>query len=356
MAIFKEPACRALFLTAVLLHLAACAQASNFADKLVENLVSETPDDSTADEAKAGDATADEAKAGGSTVDEAKAGDTDASDTTSDTDASDTATEQTSSLTPATASIPAGPFIMGSTPDEREYAYQIDEAAYGHSRTRTGKWYDSEPDRKTVSTDAYEITITPVTNAQYAEFINATQHPAPDVSKGTWETYGLVHPYFRTRRHAWQRREPPTKRENHPVVMVSYEDANAYAKWLSETTNENWRLPTEAEWEKAVRGTDGRYFPWGNDFESANLNSHDAGPFDTTEVGTSSSTGPYGLKDGAGQVFEWIANPNTQATRSWVKGGSWDDSGCGVCRPAARHSRPKNLKHILVGFRLVKAQ
>ena len=63
---------------------------------------------------------------------------------------------------------------------------------------------------------------------------------------------------------------------------------------------------------------------------------------------------PYGLLDAAGQVFEWTATPASGgAKRFVVKGGSWDDSGCGICRPAARHSRPGALKHILIGFRLV---
>lgn len=253
---------------------------------------------------------------------------------------------------PEVAAIPAGQFIVGSDAAEREYAYQIDEVAYGHSRTRTGGWYDSERARSTDSTDAYDITITPITNAQYAEFIKATNHPAPDVDQSTWEGYGLIHPFSRTRKYVWQNNSPPAGREQHPVVMVSYDDVNAYAQWLSDTTNESWRLPTLTEWEKAVRGTEGNYFPWGNDFDRDKLNSHDAGPFDTTAVGTQSSTGPFGLVDGAGQVFEWIDTPEAQ--RAWVKGGSWDDSGCGVCRPAARHSRPKNIKHILIGFRLVK--
>ena len=255
---------------------------------------------------------------------------------------------------PDTVAIPAGAYIAGSDQQEREYAYQLDEAAYGHSRTRTGGWYDRERTRATATTEAYEITVSPVTNIQYRAFIDATNHPVPDVDEATWRGYGLVHPYDRTRRHAWQNNQLPANREQHPVVMVSYNDAQAYAAWLSETRNEVWRLPTEDEWEKAVRGTDGSYFPWGNDFNSANLNSHDAGPFDTVAVGTASSTGPFGLVDGAGQVFEWITTDGAQ--RAWVKGGSWDDQGCGVCRPAARHSRPKSIKHILVGFRLVKTQ
>jgi formylglycine-generating enzyme required for sulfatase activity len=84
------------------------------------------------------------------------------------------------------------------------------------------------------------------------------------------------------------------------------------------------------------------------------LNSHDAGPFDTLPVGTfSTGASPFGILDAAGQVFEWTATP-AGSERFIVKGGSWDDKGCGVFRPAARHSRPVKLKHVLIGFRLVR--
>lgn len=256
---------------------------------------------------------------------------------------------------PETVKIPAGVFVLGSTHQEREYAYQLDEAAYGHSRTRSTKWYDQERLRKQATTGDFEITVTPITNEQYSRFIAAGNHPAPNVDKETWQTYALIHPFERTRKHAWKNNQPPTGREQHPVVLISYNDATAYADWLSESRNEQWRLPTEDEWEKAVRGTEGHFFPWGNKFDSDKLNSHDSGPFDTVAVGTRSTAGPFGLLDGAGQVFEWILTPDdTQTKRAWVKGGSWDDKGCGVCRPAARHSRPRFLKHILVGFRLVR--
>jgi formylglycine-generating enzyme required for sulfatase activity len=62
---------------------------------------------------------------------------------------------------------------------------------------------------------------------------------------------------------------------------------------------------------------------------------------------------PFGLLDAAGQVFEWTGTAKGK-TRYLVKGGSWDDKGCGICRPAARHSRPAAIKHILIGFRLVR--
>ncbi|MBI3451902.1 MAG: SUMF1/EgtB/PvdO family nonheme iron enzyme, partial [Rhodospirillales bacterium] len=97
-----------------------------------------------------------------------------------------------------------------------------------------------------------------------------------------------------------------------------------------------------------------RRFPWGDAFDPARLNSHDRGPFDTTPVGRySDGASPYGMLDAAGQVFEWTATPDGDA-RYIVKGGSWDDRGCGICRPAARHSRPAGIKHILIGFRVVR--
>lgn len=185
-------------------------------------------------------------------------------------------------------------------------------------------------------------------------FIAATGHRQPAVDQATWAAYGLIHPYERTRRFAWTKGRPPAGREDHPVVLVSQSDAQAYAAWLSRRSGRVWRLPTELEWEKAARGVDGRPFPWGNDFDPARLNSHDAGPFDTTPVGRySAGASPYGMLDAAGQVFEWTATA-ADPGRAIVKGGSWDDQGCGVCRPAARHGRPVGIKHILIGLRLVR--
>lgn len=255
---------------------------------------------------------------------------------------------------PATVTVPAGPYVARSDAAERERAYRLDEAAYHHSRTREGGWYDDEGPRREETLPAFAITRTPVTNEQYAAFITATGHAAPDVDAKTWEGYGLIHPFARTRRHAWVGGRPPAGRADHPVVLVSLADAEAYAAWLGRRTGKTWRLPTEAEWVKAARGTDGRMFPWGDDWNPDLLNSADKGPFDTVPVGRfPAGASPFGLLDAAGQVYEWTATPAGPG-RHIVKGGSWDDSGCGVCRPAARHGRPDDLKHILIGFRLVR--
>ena len=253
---------------------------------------------------------------------------------------------------PELLSIPAGPFIFGSDRAERELAYQLDEAAYGHSRTRSAAWYENEDAAEVIVTPAYDITRTPITNRHYAGFVAETNYPVPDVGRSTWQSYGLIHPYERTRPFAWAGGRPPPGRDDHPVVLVSHDDAEAYAEWLSARTGRRWRLPSETEWEKAARGVDGRVFPWGSAWDPARLNSHDRGPFDTLPVGRfPTGASPFGLLDAAGQVYEWTATP-AGAGRFFVKGGSWDDKGCGVCRPAARHARPEDLKHILIGFRL----
>ena len=260
---------------------------------------------------------------------------------------------------PEVVEVPAGPFIAGSDRAEREAAYRLDEAAYGHSVTRSQGWYEGEGPRREASLPAFSIMRTPVTNRLYAAFVAASGHPAPDVDAETWAGYGLVHPFERSRRHAWRGGRPPPGREEHPVVLVSHGDAEAFAAWLSAETGRRWRLPTALEWEKAARGPNGLRFPWGDAWDPQRLNSHDGagderGPFDTLPVGRfPAGSSPYGLLDAAGQVFEWTTTPAGRDGRFLVKGGSWDDRGCGVCRPAAGHGRPAGLKHILIGFRLI---
>lgn len=251
-------------------------------------------------------------------------------------------------------SVPAGPFLSGSDRDEREQAYRLDEEAYGHSVTRKNKWYENELPRAERRIGAFDIMINLVTNSDYARFVSETGHPPPTVDQATWKAYRLIHPYERSLKFQWHGGKMPEGRADHPVTMVTIADAQAYAAWLSEKTGQKWRLANELEWEKAMRGTDGRVFPWGNDWDEKLANTHDAGPFDTVPVGSfPTGASPYGVMDAVGQVFEWVSD-SPRNGRHYVKGGSWDDSGCGVCRPAERHQRPSNIKHILIGFRLVR--
>ena len=245
--------------------------------------------------------------------------------------------------------VPAGEFWMGSTPEEREYGYHLDESLHGSTVARRQKWFEVET-RRRLDVPAYRIDRNLVTNADYARFVAATGHHAPFVDEETWGGYRLVHGYARVLKFLWADRRPPTGREQHPVVLVSHVDAAAYCAWRGA------RLPGEAEWEKAARGEDGRYFPWGNAFDAGLLNSEDRGPFDTVSVGKyAEGQSPYGVLDMAGQVFEWTATLfRNEPPRYVVKGGSWDDFP-GVTRSAARHGRPPQLKHILVGFRCVES-
>jgi len=251
--------------------------------------------------------------------------------------------------------ITEGPFLMGSTPEQIESGYRISANGYGHDRVRQFGWFDHEAPQHTVNLGTYRIQKTPVTQREYARFIHATHYPAPFVDAATWNGYGLVHPYQRAQRYNWKHNEAPKNRSDHPVVLVSSRDAEAYAQWLSKKLHRALRLPSAAEWEKAMRGTDGRLFPWGNHYDPTRLNSADHGPFSTMPVGGfTNGASPYGVLDGAGQVYEWTITQQGK-NRRIVKGGSWDDYG-GICRPAAFHSRPATLKHIIIGFRLVEVQ
>ncbi len=241
------------------------------------------------------------------------------------------------------ALIPQGAFWMGSGPDEREYGYKLDEARKSFA-SRRYKWFESEKRRK-VNLKSYSIDINLVTNKDYFKFVKATGRKAPFVDRKTWDGYHLAHSYKEVKRFLWKDGAFPAKRGAHPVVLVDHADAKAYCAWRE------LRLPSEEEWEKAARGAKGRYFPWGNEFDPKLLNSYDAGPYDTTPVGSyEKGKSVYGLYDMAGQVFEWTSTPAKPSGKYIVKGGSWDDYP-GVTRGAARHGRPETIKHILIGFR-----
>ena len=249
--------------------------------------------------------------------------------------------------------IPAGTFIAGSTQAEVNQAYRISAAGYGHDRVHKAGWFDHEIPRQRIFLPAFRIQQKPVSQAEYARFINSTMHPPPFVDAATWQSYQLAHPYTHAQRYNWHRNKPPAGKSRHPVVLVSLADAESYAAWLSRQTGKHLHLPSAAQWEKAMRGSRGMLYPWGNQYDATRLNNADLGPMSTMPTGSfPAGASPYGVLDGAGQVFEWTATPQGRQ-RHIVKGGSWDDHG-GVCRPAAWHSRPNRLKHILIGFRLVE--
>ena len=239
--------------------------------------------------------------------------------------------------------IPAGTFWMGSSRDEREYAYRLDRGI-----TRNYGWYEKEQ-RKLITTADFCIDRFPTTNAQYRTFIERTRRPAPFISESAYRAQGfLVHPYDKVKAFIWLDGSFPQGKGDHPVVLVSHRDAEEYCAWIGPIAKRNSRLPTESEWEKAARGTSGRYFPWGNEWKPKNLNSGERYKT-TTSVGLfPDGQSPYGVYDMVGNVFEWTGS---QWDKNFVvKGCSWDDLP-GTCRAAMRHGRPPQSKHILIGFR-----
>ena len=146
------------------------------------------------------------------------------------------------------------------------------------------KYHDSSAPAHKVNVGAFYMDKYEVTNENYKKFVEATNHQIPL----HWEDAGG---------------DIPSGKEKHPVVFVNWEDASAYCKWASK------RLPTEVEWEKAARGTDGRLFPWGDNFSRKNLNFDKSRKNDTTKVGSyPKGVSSYGCFDMAGNVWEWTAD------------------------------------------------
>ena len=193
---------------------------------------------------------------------------------------------------------------------------------------------DEKPQRQ-VYLDAFEIAKYPLTNLQYKAFLEANpDHEAPG---------------------HWNDRTFPVGKANHPVVNISWFDAQAYVTWLSRETGKPYRLPTEAEWEKAARGTDGRIYPWEGEFDPSKCNT-DNTVEDTTPVGIyPAGAGPYGAMDMAGNVWEWCAdwfaedyykqadnrNPTGPEKGEYrvLRGGSWVNHR-GSARGAGRDGAP----------------
>ena len=176
-----------------------------------------------------------------------------------------------------------------------------------------------------VHVDALYVDRYPVTNEEYKRFVDATGYSVPCYDVAWAEPYA----------YNWdaEKRIPPEGRERHPVVLVSWEDARAYAAWAGK------RLPTEAEWEWAARGADGRRWPWGNGFIEGRCNTKESGTSGTTPVDQYSPDGdsPWGAGDMVGNVWEWTkslfrpypydANDGreSQEAAGWrvLRGGSW---------------------------------
>lgn len=202
--------------------------------------------------------------------------------------------------------IPPGPFLYGEHKEKRELP---------------GYW----------------ISKTPVTNAVYKRFLDASpQHRVPKAWHDSQKSY------------AWdeKKRTFPADKADHPVVLVSWDDAVAFAEWAG------MALPTEEQWEKAARGTDGRDYPWGAWREGC-ANTEEAGVLGTTAVGRYSPQGdsPYGCVDMSGNVWEWTATKHEKGGRV-LRGGSWAYN-LGNALVSVRLGLDVVSSYYDVGFRLV---
>lgn len=264
--------------------------------------------------------------------------------------------------------VPTGKFIIGSDKAERDYAYRIsaeadrtnpEEIAQLESQLRSQHWFDLEPQRQTKNLPDFCISRNLVTNTEYQAFVREIKYRLPGISELEYQQQGfLVHPYSEVKSYLWKNGTYPENEGEHPVVLVSYEDALAYAQWKGKKDQRIYRLPTAEEWEKAARGTDGRYFPWGNQWYAEATNWAGSGRNRTSEVSAYPlSRSIYGVEDMAGNVFEFTSTLKQQGVKkeSVMKGCSWDDSP-GFCRAAYHHTRPLQSRHILFGFRLVWAE
>jgi len=197
--------------------------------------------------------------------------------------------------------VPAGEFIMGSNDGDK----------------------DEKPQHE-VHLEEYWMGKYPVTNAQYKAFVDASGHRAPG---------------------HWKKGEIPKGKENHPVIYVNWQDAIAFCSWASQASRETIHLPSEAEWEKAARGTDGRKYPWGDQKPDKGLCNYGKLFSGTEPVNAHSPVGdsPYGCAAMAGNVWEWTSSiykgypyrsddgredPQAKGSRV-LRGGSWGyvDSG-----------------------------
>lgn len=187
--------------------------------------------------------------------------------------------------------VPAGPFSMGNGAAQMALFAELGVPALvklAISEADATAFLQAAAPQHEVQVAGYQISRYPITNAQYARFVQATGHSPPE---------------------HWRGPLPPPDLRNHPVVFVSWYDAQAYCQWRSGVEGRTFRLPTEAEWEKAAIGLQGALFPWGDELNTMRHNSYQAGIGTTSSVGLfASGISPYGCFDMAGNVYEWTCS------------------------------------------------
>ncbi|MEW6325847.1 MAG: SUMF1/EgtB/PvdO family nonheme iron enzyme [Nitrospirota bacterium] len=206
--------------------------------------------------------------------------------------------------------VPAGYFLMGSTPEDGAVGFDVG--------------VDEFPQRR-VYLKTYYIDQFEVTNGQWLEYMRSTKT--------------AYMPAY------WKNGLPPPGQENHPVTDTDWYDADAYCRWAGK------RLPTEEEWEKAARGSDGRHWPWGNQHDLSRANTLETGRDWAEPVGSHpEGVSPYGAHDMAGHVWEWTSSwyqayPGNQLQRGGygehqrvARGGSWHTPLSPFARSAHRYT------------------
>ena len=254
--------------------------------------------------------------------------------------------------------IPAGTFLYGSSDTERRL-FLISER---------------EPRQMKMFVDTFLIGQYEITNEEYALFINDGGYE----QETYWSDEGWKHrlQFSWTEPRRWRDKDynKPGK-ENYPVCAVSWFEAEAYCRWLSVKTGKPYRLPTALEWEKAARGVDGRFFPWGNewnvnacnwlaDVDGNTLPDKDIdGYFYTSPVGKyPAGQSPYGCYDMSGNVLEWCSDgleeyPGVQHPAEYriFKGGSFFTGNPRQLRCAWRGGTWPEIGHVywgIIGFRV----
>ena len=252
---------------------------------------------------------------------------------------------------------------------------------------------DTKPVHK-VYLDGYYIAKYEISIGQFKKFVQATGYKT-DAERDGWSyVWNENKKGWDTEKYSWQ--NPGfTQTDNHPVVCISWYDAVKYLNWrskqegLNQCYNENtwvcdfnkngYRLPTEAEWEKAARGTDGRKYPWGNNDPDCNKVNYSGDNIGKTGcVNATTSTGsyiagesPYGIHDMAGNAVEWCndwynsdyysncpyKNPQGPSKGDYHvrRGGSWYNTAWFI-RCDIRNYNSPDFRNIYLGFRYVKTK
>jgi len=273
--------------------------------------------------------------------------------------------------------VPSGTFIIGSTNEQVDYGFdlcgQYYAATTGNECQRS--WVEDEQPRSTdIDVSAFWIMQFEVTNAQFRAFIEGDGYTNQDY----WTDAGWEWKEENTIKAPGDWGDSRYVGDDKPVVGISWYEAYAYAKWLSTQTGRDFRLPTEAEWEKAARGPDGRIFPWGDDWDPALVNycdvkcdrdwkdvNNDDGYQYTAPVGSFENKSPYNAYDMAGNVWEWTSSQyvdypyevderESPEGDSWrvVRGGGWYLNPNGV-RAAGRYNNVPGFRGASFGVRLV---